>query len=72
MLCKLQDGIKKRSWYLQIIKVRQVVECAWLDWYNIIGIQRTAAYKIRTKYFENMRPNKHKESPKTNLGESSL
>jgi hypothetical protein len=34
--------------------------------------QITTTYKIRTKYFENMRPNKHNESPKTNLGEPFL
>ena len=32
----------------------------------------TTTYKIRTKYYENMRPNKQKESPKTNLEESFL
>jgi hypothetical protein len=55
-----------------IINLRQVAECAWLDWCNLIGIQITTTYKIRTKYNENMRPNKHQESPKTNPGEPSL
>jgi hypothetical protein len=50
----------------------QVSECAWLDWCNLIGIQITTTYKIRTKYLENMRPNKQKKSPKTNLGEPFL
>jgi hypothetical protein len=27
---------------------------------------------MRTKYYENMRPNKHQESPKTNPEEPSL
>ena len=72
MFSKLQSGIKYGSWYLQIIKVRQVVECAWLDWCNIIGIQITTTYKIRTKYYENIRPNTNKENPKKNLGEPSL
>jgi hypothetical protein len=35
-------------------------------------MQITTTYKIRTKYYENMRPNKHKESPKTNHGELFL
>jgi hypothetical protein len=68
MFCKLQHGIKKGTWYLQIMKVRQVSECAWLDWCNLIGMQITTTYKIRTKYYENMRLNKHKESSKTNIG----
>jgi hypothetical protein len=34
--------------------------------------QKTTTYKIRTEYYENMRPNKNQESPKTNLGEPSL
>ena len=72
MTCKLQHGLKYGSWYLEIIKVRQVVECAWLDWGNLIGIQITTKYEIRTKYYVNMRPNKPWESPKSNLGEPSL
>jgi hypothetical protein len=72
--CKLKNynpwdqEIKKGTWYLQIMKVRQVSECAWLDWCNLIGMQITTTYKIRTKYYENMRLNKHKESSKTNIG----
>jgi hypothetical protein len=50
----------------------QAVECAWLNWCNLIGMQKTTTYKIRTEYYENMRPNKHQEIPKTNLGEPSL
>jgi hypothetical protein len=42
-----------------MFKVRQVVECAWLDWCNLIGIQITTTYTIRTKYYENMKPNKY-------------
>jgi hypothetical protein len=34
-------------------------------------MQYTTKYKIRTKYYVNIRPNKYKESPKTNLGEPS-
>jgi hypothetical protein len=41
MCCKLQHVMKKGSWYLQIIKVRQVAECSWLDWCNLIGMQIT-------------------------------
>jgi hypothetical protein len=29
-------------------------------------------YKIQTKYYENIRQNKYKESPKTHFGEPSL
>jgi hypothetical protein len=72
MFCKLQHGIKQGTWYLQIMKVGQVSECAWLDWYNLIGIQIDTTNKIHTKYCEHMRPNKHMESPKTNLGELFL
>jgi hypothetical protein len=35
--------------YLQSIKARQVVECACLDWCNLIVIQVTTTYTIRTK-----------------------
>ena len=31
-------------------------------------MQITTTYKIRTKYYENMKSNKNKKSPKTNLG----
>ena len=31
----------------------------------MIGMQKTTTYKIRTKYYENIRPNKHNESPKS-------
>jgi hypothetical protein len=72
MFCKLQHGLMYGYWYSQCIKVRQVVECAWLNWCNLIGIQITTTYTIRTKYYENMRPNKYKERTKTNLGEPSL
>jgi hypothetical protein len=53
-------------------KELKAVECDWLDWCNLIRIQITTTYKIRTKYNENMRPNKNKESPTTNFGELSL
>jgi hypothetical protein len=39
---------------------------------EILILTDHTTYKVRTKYYENMRPNKYKESPKTNLGESSL
>jgi hypothetical protein len=57
--------------YLQFPKVRQVREIAWLDWCNLIGTQITTTYKIRTKYYENMRQNKHMENPKTKLHSKS-
>ena len=65
MFCKLQHGKIERIWYLQKSKAWQVVECACLDWCNLIRIQITKKYKIRTKYNENLRPNKYKESRKT-------
>ena len=65
MFCKLQHGQIEINWYLQISKACQVVECAFLDWCNLIRIQITAKYKIRTKDNNNLRPNKHKESRKT-------
>jgi hypothetical protein len=42
-----------------------IVECLSLDWCNLIRKQITTKYKIRTKYNENLRPNKHNESRKT-------
>jgi len=65
MFWKLQHGILKGIWYLHIGKACQVVEWAWLDWCNLIGMQKTTKYKIRTKYNDNLRPNKHTESRKT-------
>ena len=65
MFCKLQHGKKEKKWYLQISKACQVVECACLDWCNLINMQKTTKYKIRSKYNDNSRPNKHKESWKT-------
>jgi hypothetical protein len=47
MFCKLQHGKIEIIWYLQISKACQVVE--FLDWCNLIRIQMTAKYKIRTK-----------------------
>jgi hypothetical protein len=66
MLCKLQHGILEEIWYLQFSKSCQVVECPWLDWCNLIIIQITTTYKIRTKYNDNLRPNKHTESRNQN------
>jgi len=45
MFCKLQHGKVEGIWYLQISESRQVVECAWLDWCNLIFIQITTKYK---------------------------
>ena len=45
MLCKLQQGKIEGIWYLQLIKVWQVVEYAWLDWFNLIIAQRTTKKK---------------------------
>ena len=61
ILCKLQHGMQKGTWYLQFIKVRQAIECAWLDWGNLIGAQIPTKYKIPTIYYANIRPNKHRE-----------
>jgi hypothetical protein len=65
LFCKSQHGKIEGIWYLQINKAWQVVECAWLDWCNLIRRQRTTKYKLRTKYNDNMRINKNKESRKT-------
>jgi hypothetical protein len=46
-------------------KACQVVEYAWLDWCNLIGKQRTTKYKIGTKYDDNLRLYKNRESRKT-------
>ena len=65
MFCKLQYGIPEGIWYLQSSKSCQVVECPWLDWCILIAIQITTTYEIRTKYNDNLRPNKYTESQKT-------
>jgi len=65
MFCKLQHGMQWGTWYLQIIKPGQAVECAWLDWGNLIVLQVTTKYQIRTKYYVNIRPNKNNESTKS-------
>jgi hypothetical protein len=65
MSCKLQHGKIEWIWYLQLIKAWQVVEYAWLNWCNLIRMQITTKYKICTKYNDNLRPNKYKESWKT-------
>ena len=65
MFCKLQNGKIEGIWYLQSNKACQVVECAWVDWCNLIVLQRTTKYKIRIKYNDNLRPNKYKENRKT-------
>jgi hypothetical protein len=64
MSCKLQHGKIEIIWYLQKSKACQVVECACWDGCNLIRRQITAKYKIRTKYNDNLRPNKDKESRK--------
>ena len=56
MFCKLQHGNIESIWYLQKNKAGQGVECAFLDWCNLIWIQSTAKYKIRTKYNDNLIP----------------
>jgi len=61
MFCKLQHGILEGIWYLQSSKSFQVVEWAGLDWCNLIVRQISTKYKIRTKYNDNLRPNKYKE-----------
>jgi hypothetical protein len=58
MFWKLQHGKIEIISYLQMSKTWQVVECAFLDWCNLIIMQITTKYKIRTKYNENFRPNK--------------
>jgi hypothetical protein len=65
MFCKLQHQKIEGIWYLQMSKAWQVVECAWLDWCDLISVQISAKYKIRTKYKDNLRPNEYKESRKT-------
>jgi hypothetical protein len=65
MFCKLQHEILKGIWSLQSSESCQVVEYAWLDWCNIIGIQIITKYKIRTKYNDILRSSKHTESRKT-------
>jgi hypothetical protein len=60
MFCKLQHGKLERIQYLQSSKAWQVVECAYLDWCNLIRIQITTKYKIRTKDNDNMSANKYK------------
>ena len=47
----------------------EAIECAWLDWCNLILVQILTKYKIPTKYYVNIRPNKHNESPKSNLAQ---
>jgi hypothetical protein len=49
MFCKLQHGKLEGIQLLQSSKAWQVVECAYLDWCNLIRIQITTKYKIRTK-----------------------
>jgi hypothetical protein len=54
-------------WYLQNSESCQIVECAWLDWCNLITIQITTKYKIRTKYDDNLRLYKNRESRRHHL-----
>ena len=49
MSCKLQHGKLEGIQYLQSSNAWQVVECANLDWCNLVRIQITTKYKIRTK-----------------------
>ena len=49
MFCKQQHGKLEGIQYLLSSKAWQVVECAYLDWCNLIRIQITTKYKIRTK-----------------------
>ena len=65
MFCKLQHGKIEGIWYLQTNKSWQVAECVCLDWCDRITVQKTAKYKIRTKYKGNLRTNNYKESRKT-------
>jgi hypothetical protein len=65
MFCKLQHGKIEGIWYLQMNKSWQVVECVCLDWCDLIIVQKTAKYKIRTKYKGNLITNNYKESRKT-------
>jgi hypothetical protein len=46
-------------------KACQFVECAWLDWCNLIGRQRTTKYKIGTKYDDNLRLPEYRKSEDT-------
>jgi hypothetical protein len=52
-------------WNLQMNKTCQVIECAWLDWCNLIGIQLTTKYKIHTKYDDNLRLPEYRKSEDT-------
>ena len=65
MLCKLQHGMQLGTWYFQTIKAMEAIECAWLDWCNLILVQILTKYKIPTKYYVNIRPKKHSENPKS-------
>ena len=65
MFYKLLHGKIEIISHLQLSKAWQVVECAFLDWCNLIRIQITTKYKMHTKYNDNLRPNKHKENRKT-------
>ena len=57
MFCKLKHGKIEIICYLQINKACEVDECLSLDGCNLIRMQITTKYKIRTKYNENLRPN---------------
>jgi hypothetical protein len=41
MFCKLQHQKIEGIWYLQMSKAWQVVQCAWLDWCDLISVQIT-------------------------------
>ena len=57
MFSKLKHGKIEIICYLQINKACEVVECLSLDGCNLIRMQITTKYKIRTKYNENLKPN---------------
>jgi hypothetical protein len=53
------------SGYTNVVFQLSLFEYAWLDWCNLIRMQITTKYKTSTKYNDNLRPNKYKESWKT-------
>ena len=67
MFCKLQHEKIEIIWYSQNNEACQVVECTFLDWCNLIRMQLTTKYKIRTKFNDNLKRYKYMESRKTTL-----
>jgi hypothetical protein len=47
MFCKLQHGKLEGIQLLQSSKAWQVVECAYLDWCNLIRIQQTITSDLK-------------------------